>query len=863
MKYNLLIILVFLLNINSFSQVKIDSLWNVWSDESKADTIRLKALDNFIYEGYLETKNDSALYYSTIQIAYAKEKGIKEYIAIGQYNLGRAYKHKGELYKAINYYQKSFKLFKEQGNKTKIALSLYRIGGVYWTKGDYEQSKVFYKKSLTISKELDDKKNIAKCLNSIAYCFFNQGDLDTAMKLDEQCLKIYEELGDDHGIAYNLNAMGVYYSRQGNDEKALAYYLRGLEINRKIGARLKESYSLRNIGHRYSNMGDDEKALEYYKKCLVIDKELNNKRSLSLTYSSLGYFYLDQGNKEKAMEYFQRSLALSQELGNREMESSFLIDIGEIYLDIGNNNFSISECKKGYDIALETGSVPLQLKACECLYKAQKKLKSYSKALLYNEKMLVLNDSLNVKSLNNSLQKMEYTRQIFADSLLHEEDKLKVEMAHQTELRKKKRNQNVFIGSGLILLLIAIGLWKIMRLTKKANSQLKIERDRAEQSELVKHQFLANMSHEIRTPMNAIKGMIDILLRRKPQTEQLTYLQSIKEASNSLLVIINDILDLSKIESDKIELESIPFSITEMLTNVYTIMQFKAEEKGLKLILDIPANIPSVLGDSMRLRQIIINLIGNAIKFTEKGIVTTKLVLEKEPNSPHITAHFTVSDTGIGIDEDKIEQVFNSFEQAYADTSRKYGGTGLGLSISKKLIKLHQGEIWVESKKGVGSQFHFSIPFIVNTETKNIKKKLVNPDIKNISTKLQGIKVLLVEDNEFNIVVAKEELEDAIKEVNVSVAENGAIAVDLVRNNDFDIVLMDVQMPVMNGYDATAAIRELSDDKSKIPIIAMTANVLKEEVVLCYKAGMNDFIGKPFEVEILIEKIFSLTNIKP
>ena len=203
-----------------------------------------------------------------------------------------------------------------------------------------------------------------------------------------------------------------------------------------------------------------------------------------------------------------------------------------------------------------------------------------------------------------------------------------------------------------------------------------------------------------------------------------------------------------------------------------------------------------------------------------------------------------------------MDKIFNSFEQAYADTSRKFGGTGLGLSISKMLVEMQHGKIWVESSKGKGSQFHFTIPYeIAEGTTSEIKPADPNG---NIAELLKGIKVLLVEDNQFNAVVAQEELEDAIEGVMVDVAENGAIAVEKLRSDDYDVILMDVQMPKMNGYEATKAIRAFGTAKADTPIIAMTANVLKEEVDLCYQAGMNDFIGKPFDTEELLSKIKQL-----
>ncbi len=402
--------------------------------------------------------------------------------------------------------------------------------------------------------------------------------------------------------------------------------------------------------------------------------------------------------------------------------------------------------------------------------------------------------------------------------------------------------------------LSTLGLMLITAYYLKQLRKDQAEKEKAQASERAKHQFLANMSHEIRTPMNAIKGMTDILIRRNPKDDQREYLESIKQSSDSLLVIINDILDISKIEAGKIELEHEPFPVSEMVDNVHTIMQFKAEEKGLELKKHIPSEQISVKGDPNRLRQILINLIGNAIKFTEKGLVTTSLTSKKVGNT--VNLHFTISDTGIGIDKDRLERIFKSFEQAYSDTSRKFGGTGLGLSISKMLVELQHGKIWVESEKGKGSQFHFTIPYeIAEPTTPGTKAERSD---KNLADELKGIRILLVEDNPFNVVVAQDELEDAIEGVLVDVAENGAIAVEKLRSAEYDIILMDVQMPKMNGYEATIAIRAFTNGKADIPIIAMTANVLKEEVDLCYQAGMNDFIGKPFDTAELLHKIHQL-----
>ena len=494
----------------------------------------------------------------------------------------------------------------------------------------------------------------------------------------------------------------------------------------------------------------------------------------------------------------------------------------------------------------------------EILSKAYEGIGDYNNALKNYKLHVQAEDTLTVWRNSSEVTRLELENQFT-------QQQLKSQLDFQSQINKQKATRNWIIILGISALLLALGLYARLRFTRKTqkllqykNEIIEAEKEKAEASEKAKHQFLANMSHEIRTPMNAIKGMTDILIRRNPKEDQKEYLEGIKQSSDSLLVIINDILDISKIEAGKVELEHEPFSVNELVNNVHTIMQFKAEEKGLELKKDLPADELIVKGDSTRLRQILINLIGNAIKFTEKGLVTTTIKSDKVDGK--LNLHFTVSDTGIGIDEDHVDKIFKSFEQAYSDTSRKFGGTGLGLSISKKLIELHTGKIWVESEKGKGSRFHFIIGYeMAAQKTESTYAETTNT---SIAADLKGISILLVEDNQFNAVVAQEELEDAIEEVIVELAENGAIAVEKLRSSRFDIILMDVQMPTMNGYEATKAIRAFDNEKANTPIIAMTANVLKEEVELCQQAGMNDFIGKPFDTNELIQKIYTLTNKK-
>jgi signal transduction histidine kinase/DNA-binding NarL/FixJ family response regulator len=382
------------------------------------------------------------------------------------------------------------------------------------------------------------------------------------------------------------------------------------------------------------------------------------------------------------------------------------------------------------------------------------------------------------------------------------------------------------------------------------HEQVNLLKIRAEESEKHEQQFLANMSHEIRTPMNAVLGMTNLLLDTEINEKQNRYLQAINISSKNLLVIINDILDLSKLEAGKMEIEKIPFRLREVIQNVSDTSRYKADEKGLRFEININPDLPDVLrGDPTRLNQILTNLCSNAVKFTDKGGVS--ISVEKPENSHFI--QFRVIDTGIGIPQDKLHLLFGNFKQVDSSTFRKYGGTGLGLAISKTLIELQGGKVEVKSTLGKGSEFIVKIPYDIGTEE---EAAALNQPIKIDYVGLEGIRVLVAEDNEYNQIVVNDTLSSLIKNAHIDIAANGLIAIDMVAKNRYDLVLMDAQMPEMDGLDATRNIRKMDDtSKKNIPILALTASVHKADIDKCLHAGMNAFVPKPFTPDELLGAI--------
>ena len=374
---------------------------------------------------------------------------------------------------------------------------------------------------------------------------------------------------------------------------------------------------------------------------------------------------------------------------------------------------------------------------------------------------------------------------------------------------------------------------------------------KAEEAMKSKQQFLSNMSHEIRTPMNAIIGFTRIMLKTELTAKQKEYLMAIKMSGDSLIVLINDILDLAKVDAGKMTFEQTPFKLSQSISAMLHLFETKIQEKNLELFSEYDNRIPEVvLGDPVRLHQIILNLMSNAVKFTAKGRISM-IVRMLEEDDESVTIEFAVTDTGIGITENKLEKIFENFQQAANSTSRLYGGTGLGLAIAKQLVEPQGGTIAVKSTIGEGSTFSFVLTFKKTDAEASLETEIIelDADIKNI-------KVLVVEDMALNQLLMKTVLDDFGFERDV--ADNGKIAIEKLRTKSYDIILMDLQMPEMNGFETTEYIRNILN--SKIPIIALTADVTTVDVVKCKSVGMNDYIAKPVDERLLYSKIIGLVK---
>ncbi|MFD2872982.1 ATP-binding protein [Mucilaginibacter ximonensis] len=700
--------------------------------------------------------------------------------------------------------------------------------------------------ALTLAENINDPGLIAKSLSHFALFAMITGEYEQAVRMSNKAIVLYEKLADDKGIAdAKYNIAGVYYKTT-NYHLGLVNLVDCITTYRKYNDHHNLARSFKSLGTIYEYLGDEKNAVIAYEDSITSAKTVGDFDLKSNAYNPLSGIYLKQGNIEKALQLIERSIELKKQTGDVRGIAFAYYGRGKVYMAQKKFGEAEADFKEAIKIHLEMGEtlgLGMAYRKLASLYVAMGEL---DRAKVEIKKGLDFSTEYQL-----SMVKFECYH------LLYEIYKLEndpVNALKYLELHMKERES--VINTQTVKVIENYELINKMEAVKK-EAQLQLEKAEilekknvAEQSAQVKQEFLSTMSHEIRTPLNAVITISSLLADRTDPEEQ-EMIHALRFASNSLLMLINDILDFTKLDAGKTTLEMRPANLIQLLDNIKKTYDSLANEKGLELNLVIDEGIAdSYQMDENKMAQILGNLITNAIKFTYFGKVDL-LVEKKASSADEDTLRFTVNDTGIGIPEAHLEEIFESFSQPQSIRTRKQGGSGLGLAIVKKLIQLYNSDVYVKSKEGLGSSFYFEIRLKRSGKPDKIQSKYDDT--------LVGRSVLLAEDNVINAMVIGKLLKNW--KLSVELAKDGLEAVAKSKQKPFDFILMDIHMPEMDGFQATKTI--ITDNTNvnyKTPIFALTADVTAEYQSE-YHSYFNGFLRKPVETDKLYDALVSVISL--
>lgn len=660
----------------------------------------------------------------------------------------------------------------------------------------------------------------------------------------------------------NQKSIGIIYSKIGKlqyiieePDEAIKSLIKANEVQRfaKDDVNLAETY--KTLGNVYTSKKQYQQALDYYKsaKTLFEQEGLDNFVAEVLLNEGITYINLKKYNEAKT--HLLKSISVAKRFDLDKILSSAKINLGTALINLGETEDALAQANEGLKMAKTNHFNNVLNDGYLILSDINQEIGNYKLANQYLKKHIKLNDSL--LSIKRSSLSQEKRMQLLIDNQTEYQKKQLADLEEQKAANNLNKLTTILsIALITILSLLTLSLYKnnnirlkTNNMLHKKNAELIVSKEKAELASKTKANFLSTVTHELRTPLYAVTGLTNMLLEENPKPNQIQHLKSLKFSGDYLLTFINDILQINKIEANKVDIEPEAFNLKKKMTNIIAALNNSATDNNVKIHFEYDNNLPeNFIADQIKISQILINLIGNAIKFTKDGDIWVRAIKVSEKDELY-SVRFEIEDNGIGISEEKQNQLFESFSQGSIQINRKYGGTGLGLSIVKGLIQILKGTISLKSELGKGSKFMFELPLkysekVETEEVVNYFKDISEIDLKNIN-------ILVVEDNRINQMITKKILNKM--KLNCDVIDNGEDAVNMVKDKNYHVVLMDIHMPGISGLEATRLIRTFNKD---ITIFALTAVTLEDKMHEFDEAGFDDIISKPFKQEDFEKKLY-------
>ncbi len=904
-----------------YAQKALEYKTELGNDLNIAETYNVIANINFDQGKYSEALDN---YSYSMEICNFHDENAR--IAHNFNDIGYVYYKQGIYELAIRNFQRAAKAFVLEENNADLCVTYNNLGQSYLAMKNYVLAEDYFYKGLDIRIDYGDSILIGHSYSYLGLLNKELGNVDKSLELFNFCRGVFSRHGDIWLEAHTYKYIGDLYFEEGYYDQALKNYNKALILFKEFGSKLDVSNTLISIGDAKFRDNQLIESIAYVRNAINIANDFDFLTCKQSAFLLLSNIYLDAGEDNKSMIFYKKYAQIKDSIFSRTFSNTiaetelrqisvhfdeqirvlekqnrmenlvifFAVIISFLLLILSFLFYWWNRNQKRTNRLLDERSTILN-KTMKNLAISEEKYKSlFSKA---NDAIFLMDSDTFIDCNDKTLEifncerndivgqsPQDYSPEYQPDGSLSSEKARKLIGKVQDGIPQRfywlhKKKDGVLFDAEVSLSPVNLEEKKFVLAVvrdiseqKKIETELIIAREIAEKATKSKTDFLAKMSHEIRTPLSGIISTSELCSKTNLNDNQEELLNIIRTSANNLLGIVNEILDLSKIESGKFELDMRNFGIKNMIDEVIGLHKVVADEKGLGLKTLISNNVPEfVIGDDFRLRQVLSNLVSNALKFTRKGEVKVNVFAISEEKGKY-RIKFEVIDSGIGISEEKLDRLFKEYSQVDSSISRDFGGTGLGLTIAKGIVSKMNGKIGVESEQGNGSTFWFIVDFkegkgeksmatVPGAKMEQVKlerqkaseQKLNNKKAKNISNKLA---ILLAEDNPINQKVTQINLKSLGHDVDI--ADNGKIAYEKYISNHYDIILMDIQMPEMDGMEATVKIREYEKDnpeKGKAKIIALTANVMSQEAEACYKIGMDDFISKPFKPEDLKKAI--------